>query len=124
MDTKTDRKTVHTHIPTLHLLYSHAICYHHNVISCGVNVFSHKQPLSVSNLPTKTQVDTYSNNDDNVRYFAIFRKQNHSTLEIHKTKNTTTPVQDNVHSCLLQMSYLTSTTSLKLPPSVKEFFSE
>ena len=46
---------------------------------------------------------------------------NHITPEISETTTTNTPVQGTLYSGLFQMIYLTSTTSLKIPPSGKEY---
>ena len=97
---------------------------HDSTNYCGVTVIDHKQPSPVSNLSTTKQFDTDSKNYDITHSFATPIEHNHVTLEKPETTTTNTPVQTNVYSRLFQMSSSTSTTSLKLPPSVKEFFSE
>ena len=88
---------------------------------CGLTIIAHNQHSSVSNLTTKNQVDTDSNNDDNIHFFANTRKHNYVTPEIRETSTKTTPVQPNVYYHLFQMSSSTSTTSLKLRPSIKKY---
>ena len=89
--------------------------------NCGVSVISYKHPTPISNLTSKTQVYTDSNNDDYIKSFATPRKHNHSTHDIPGTTTTNTPVQATVYSRLCQMSSSTSTKSLKLPQYVKEY---
>ena len=88
---------------------------------CGVTIIAHKQTLPISNLTTTTQVDTDSNNYYITQYFTTPRKHNHSTPEKPETNTTYTSVQTDVYSRQCQISSSTSTTSLKLPPSGKEY---
>ena len=59
------------------------------------------------------------NNDADTQYFVIPRKHHNSIPEIPKKDTTTNLVQVTFYSCQCQMSYSTSTTSLKLPPLEK-----
>ena len=94
---------------------------HDSTNDYGVTLTFHKQPSHVSNLTTATQVDTESKNDDDTQSVETTIKHYHSTPEIPGTTNTTTPIQATFNSSLFQISYSKSTTSLKLPPSVKEY---
>ena len=75
--------------------------------NCDVTLIAHDQPSPVSNLTTTNQVDNDINNDDYTQYFTTPRKHNHSTPEITKTTTKTTPVNPNVYSLQLQISYST-----------------
>ena len=63
------------------------------------------------------QVDTYSNNNDYTHSFATPSKHSYITPKIPKTITTNTMVQPKVYYRLCQMSFSTSTTSSKIPPS-------
>ena len=76
---------------------------HDSTNDYGVTVISHKQPSTVSNLTTKTQVITYSNNDDNTQYMVIPSKHNPINPKITETTTTTTPVYTTIHSHICQM---------------------
>ena len=75
----------------------------------------------MSNLATTTQVDTYSKNDDDTPYMETSGNHYQRTTEITETTTTTNLVWTNFHSNLFQIISSTSTTSLKLPPSGKEY---
>ena len=64
---------------------------------CRTTLFAHNQPLPVSNLTTKNQVDTAVNNFDDTQSFENPRKHNHSTPEILDSTTTTTLVQSTVN---------------------------
>ena len=75
----------------------------------------------MSKITTTTQVDTDSKKYDDTECIVTPRKHNQIKPEIPDTTTTTTLVQATGNYRLLQMSYSTSITPLKLPPYGKEY---
>ena len=69
---------------------------------CGVSMISINCPSPVSNMTTKNNIDTDSNNDDNSHYFTTPKQHNHNATEICDATTTTTNVQPKVHPRLFQ----------------------
>ena len=81
---------------------------------CNANKFSHNQPSPVSNLTTKTQVDTDVKYDDDTQSFVIPQKHNHGTPEIPDNPTIKTLVKPFIHSYFHQIHSPASTTLSKL----------
>ena len=72
----------------------------------------------ISNPTTTNKVDTDIKNSEDSQYFQPPPQKNNAT-ELRDKNTKTTRVHIKVHIFLLQQSPLTTTTSLKIPPSVK-----